>query len=872
MIVLKNYQQKSLEVLGQYLEQARFQGAKEAYESMSKQGVPDFQPYQPATGLETVPFVCLRLPTGGGKTLLSAHTIRLAAEKYLEQDFPLVLWMVPTNAIRTQTLETLKMPGHPNRQVLHDTFNGRFMVVDIADFTQIRPQDLRDRVVVVVTTMQTLRVENTEGRKVYAHNENLEPHFTKVPDNTPNMERIEDGDHEGGIKFSFRNLLNLHRPLVIVDEAHNASTSLSFEILQRVNAACIVEYTATPAKTSNLLHNVSASELKAEEMIKLPIRLTEHKTWEQAIGDSIRTRAQLEELAQKDRDYIRPIVLFQAENADKEINKDVMLDYLMNQEHIPREKIAVVTGDQKELDGINLFDPNCPIEYVITVQALKEGWDCSFAYVFCSVANVRSKKDIEQLLGRVMRMPYAKRRDQEELNKAYAHVSSSSWPQAAAMLHDRLVDMGFDKIEADQFIEPQKGLDLQNRPDFKQPPSTYLSLCEEPDFSGFSDDHKERFKWEQQDGEFKLTMTGYIGDDDAAVLMKSVKDKDDRAALKTNIDIHNARMRKALAPAERGEEFSVPQLCLWFDDELELAERELFLGLDGWKLSDYPVQLSASEFQISDDGESFEFDIKDDHLQYKYAGKVDQLNLDLADTGWTETQLVRWLDTRLRQPDIRQEDLVGFLVKVLSSLQSSRNLSISVLVRARYILLKVLETKIKQYRQQAYNKGYQTTLFGNDATVETSFEFNFHFNPHIYPAHWFYKGAYQFSKHYYPEVGELQNKGEEFECAQAIDRNSDIEFWVRNLERQDQASLWLPTASDKFYPDFVAKLKDGRILVIEYKGEAYVTNDDSKEKKALGELYAEKSGGKALFLMAVSSSADPMGRDVYRQLEDAISG
>ena len=50
---------------------------------------------------------------------------------------------------------------------------------------------------------------------------------------------------------------------------------------------------------------------------------------------------------------------------------------------IDAAKIAVATGAQRELDGINLADPACPIEYVITVQALKEGWDCSFAYVFC---------------------------------------------------------------------------------------------------------------------------------------------------------------------------------------------------------------------------------------------------------------------------------------------------------------------------------------------------------------------------------------------------------------------------------------------------------------------------------------------------------
>ncbi len=58
--------------------------------------------------------------------------------------------------------------------------------------------------------MQTLRVTNTDGRKVYAHNENLEPHFTALPANAPAMERIEHGDDKGQIKFSSRNLLALH--------------------------------------------------------------------------------------------------------------------------------------------------------------------------------------------------------------------------------------------------------------------------------------------------------------------------------------------------------------------------------------------------------------------------------------------------------------------------------------------------------------------------------------------------------------------------------------------------------------------------------------------------------------------------------------
>ena len=323
-----------------------------------------------------------------------------------------MLWLVPTNTIRAQTLETLKKPGNPNYETLRAAFDGRFRVFDIADFAQITPADLQTHACIIVGTMQTLRVSNTDGRKVYAHNENLEPHFSAVPRTRRGWSGSKTATKRQ-IKFSFRNLLALHRPLVIVDEAHNNTSSLSYEVLQRVNAACVVEFTATPAADSNVLHNVSATELKAEEMIKLPIRLTEHKSWEDAVRDSILTRQRLHDIAAKDTDYIRPIILFQAEEKGHEVTKEVLLKHLWSKK-IPREKIAVVTGDQKELDGINLFAPDCPIDFVITVEALKEGWDCSFAYVFCSVATVNSKKDVEQILGRVLRMPYAKRRKEAD--------------------------------------------------------------------------------------------------------------------------------------------------------------------------------------------------------------------------------------------------------------------------------------------------------------------------------------------------------------------------------------------------------------------------------------------------------------------------
>ena len=366
------------------------------------------------------------------------------------------------------------------------------------------------------------------------------------------MERIEGGDNKGQIKFSFRNLLALHRPLVIVDEAHNNTSTLSYEVLQRVNAACVVEFTATPAADSNVLHNVSATELKAEEMIKLPIRLTEHKSWEDAVQDSILTRQRLHDVAAKDSDYIRPIILFQAEEKGREVTKEVLLKHLLEQQRIPREKIAVVTGDQKELDGINLFSPDCQIDFVITVEALKEGWDCSFAYVFCSVATVNSKKDVEQILGRVLRMPYAKRRKEADLNRAYAHVSRASWPNAIKQLHDRLVDMGFEDSEADASIEKMPDLGLTGGAALfaAGPPPTIIELPEDISSFDLSPEELSTVTIEKTEQGSRVSFTGSVAEATVTRLAAIIKSADARTSLETEAKRHNAVWQMHNSPAE----------------------------------------------------------------------------------------------------------------------------------------------------------------------------------------------------------------------------------------------------------------------------------------------------------------------------------
>ncbi len=860
MFALKKYQVASLSVLTSYLEAARTIGARRAFDEMDRIGVKETRKYRPLEGMETAPYVCLRLPTGGGKTLLSAHTAKIAADAYLEREFPIVLWLVPTNTIRTQTLETLKKPGNPNYETLHAAFDGKVRVLDIADFPQLTPADLQTSACVIVGTMQTLRVTNTDGRKVYAHNENLEPHFSSIPPTAPGLERIEEGDAKGQIKFSLRNLLAWHRPLVIVDEAHNNTSPLSLEVLQRVNAACVVEFTATPASDSNLLHNVSATELKAEEMIKLPIRLVEHKNWEDAVRDSILTRQRLHDLASKDSDYIRPIVLFQAEEKGKEVTKEVLLKHLIEQEKIPRDKIAVVTGDQKELDGINLFARDCLIDFVITVEALKEGWDCSFAYVFCSAASVHSKKDVEQILGRVLRMPYAKRRREPDLNRAYAHVSRESWPNAVKQLHDRLVDMGFEDGEAEGFIEKVPDLGLTggaNGPLFAAaPPPTIVDLREDLSAITLSAEEGAGIKIEKTEQGSRVTFTGHIDASTVTRLVAAIESAEVRENLEIEAKRHNAVWQIHTSPAERGVRFVVPQLCFDFESALELAEQDAFLDARGWSVLDYSAELSETEFVLTESGVQWEIDLNVvGKITQKAVGRAEQYDLDLVDTGWTENELCRWLERKVRQPDITQPVLLEFVRRALAYLVEKRALPVTALARWKFILAKVLVQKINLHREQASRDRYQQTLFGPGAGVETSFTFEFDFTPTGYAPHWLYPGyPYQFQKHYYSSIGELKNKGEEYDCARALDMTGKVKHWVRNLERR---GFWLPLAKTKFYPDFVAELTDGRLLALEHKGEVYATNDDSKEKSNVGELWEEKSGGKVIFLMTVVEKGKP---------------
>ena len=340
---------------------------------------------------------------------------------------------------------------------------------------------------------------------------------------------------------------------MIVDEAHNAVTGLTREMQARVNPCAIVEFTATPQRKSNILYSVTAQELKREEMIKLPIMLAEHDTWQNAVNGAIATCASLAETAKDDADYIRPIVLFQAQPRNQEVTVAALKEHLIDIEQIPESKIAIATGDQRELDGIDLFDRTCPIEYVITVEALKEGWDCSFAYIFCSVSRIQSATDVEQLLGRVLRMPYAKQRQEIALNKAYAFLSEPSFGEAARALADKLVDMGFEEDEALDHIEPvQRTLDFQRDlfgPQEKPEPVFRYTTPATPEIlSELKDaEHEGLLVRETAEGQVEIAITGWINQDREQAILETLPEQEQKG-FATAVAQHRAAVKRAHIP------------------------------------------------------------------------------------------------------------------------------------------------------------------------------------------------------------------------------------------------------------------------------------------------------------------------------------
>lgn len=890
---LKSYQQAALDTLAAFAQAAQVKGAPLAFGELAG------RPYKPEPFGPNVPCVCLRIPTGGGKTLLAAHAVPLLARHWRLSDAPVAVWLVPSDTIRAQTLRALQTPGHPFRQPLADAFGEALKVVTLDELAQIAPPDWGRVAVVVVATIQSFRIDDTDQRNVYSFSESFERHFKAAESAQPRElaalrdlpdavvtaeEAAQDGravlrGFVGQPRQSLANWLALQRPILIVDEAHNTKTDKSFTALKRLQPACLLELTATPiAAKTNVLYHVSAHELAAEHMIKLPIALAEHpEGWPQAVFGAVRTRAALEAEALKDEaagaQYVRPIALFQAQNEGQDMPPEALRAHLQNELHIPPEQIVVATGGTRELEGLDLSRRDCPVRFVITVQALREGWDCPFAYVLCSLQRLSSATAVEQLLGRVLRMPYATRRGREPLNRAYAHVCEAEFSSAAHALADRLIHgMGFEALDVASMLAPAASLPLFEgqtapAPDSPAPIATnFEAIAPSDTLSALPGVQVQTIA-----GAPRVVVSGHIGAELEGQLLAGVRGAKKQEAVREQIAQHNALVAAQTAPAARGERFApVPPLAYRESPQGELwpLEREALLETVEIDLLT-PAAIDLPGFQVVEESRQFEIYLKDERVKLRPAD-AGQLSMNYGGSGLTAADIVRWLEQSLyaRLPEFTPAQREPWFAAVVSRLLHEQGVPIEGLTQARFTLARALEAKAAELRDAAALREFRQQVLDGSWAVEPDWTRPHLFEPGRYPAPAGsrYAGRYEFRKHFYPVIADLKDAGEEFLCAQLIDMHPQVKHWVRNLDVAP-AGFWLPTSRQRFFPDFVAELADGRIALLEYKG-AHLAGAAEIEKRQIGELWARQSGGRAVFGWLMQTQN---GQSLAQQLDAVLA-
>ena len=851
-MILKSYQTESLDYFEKFLKRCvKGNDISTAYEQTTEEWRFRLM-YRPLPSMPQVPYICLRIPTGGGKTMVGGMAIERINRALLDTQQSLTLWLVPSEPIREQTLKALRDTKNILNQVVHSAL-GEVTVMDIDEALRMTPHVVNGSNVIIVATMQAFKQEETGRLSVYKQNGSLLEHFSGISD--PAVKG----------NMSLVDVLRMRHPFVIVDEAHNQGTPLAFDTLGRFEPCAILELTATPDRTyqpSNVLYSVSASVLQAEEMIKMPLELVHRSNWQDALRDAIARLDQLQQKAEEEQqaggNYLRPIMLLQAERRDADhetliperVKKAMIEDF-----GLPENEIAIATGATDEIVGKDILAETCPVRFIITVDKLREGWDCPFAYVLCSFRNTSSSTAAEQVLGRILRMPNSTRKTHPELNMAYAFVTSGNFEITVASLKDGLVKNGFERQEAKELVIV---LDDQGPGElFPQLTTTTITLAELPELEAIPAELAKKVEIVPESS--SITIKGTISEPQAKALQNACRTPEGKEAMKQAIARHRTQKpRRPKTPAENGELFKVPLLQLRQGELWEPFEDSHLLQGE-WSLLDYAAELPA--FQKPDQkpkgGQMY---MEKEKVKFTPFGapKIAQLPFEYH-ASWDQVRLVAWLDENIFDDTMLPDEKAAFINRGVTLLLDTRGFALDELEYGKFRLREALENKIAEVKRQAIKKVYQQLLLQPDAFVADD-RSQITFQDGYYAFDWLYSGFVDLPKHFYPQIGNLKADGEEFECAMFLATQLEgVKFWVRNVERK-RTAFSLQTSTDRFYPDFLCQLENGKILAVEYKNKRDWQLPDNLEKRQLGELWEKRSNGECLFIMPEGKDFDAIAR------------
>jgi len=798
-------------------------------------GVPRYN-----NAINGVPHICMKVPTGGGKTFMACASVRKIFDAMPLNKPKVIVWLVPSDSILTQTIRTLSDVNHPYRQRLDQDFAGRVGVYTkemLLNGQNFSPDTVREMLTVCIMSYSSLRINSRsrDVRKVYQENGNLFRFAEYFKDDSALLADTPD--------TALIQVLRHLEPVVIVDESHNAGSDLSVEMLNNLNPSFVLDLTATPRSNSNIISYVDARELKKEHMVKLPVVVYNRTTRQSVIQDAIQLRGSIEQDAIAEEEaggaYIRPIVLFQAQPRTGESSDTYdKIKAMLVEMGIPPEQIAVKTSDVDDIKSQDLLSRDCPIRYIITVNALKEGWDCPFAYILASLANRTSTVDVEQILGRILRQPYAKEHSSTLLNTSYVLTNSANFRETITKIVSGLNKAGFSRKD-------YRIGDAAELPQAPVPPSgvqTVLPLDPEPANDDFGDINPE---------EVKAVLAG--GAPGSSNIADMIREATDQAGNYNDIvnntddfgftggELGDMLEQNAMQPqyAAEASALRVPQFHLKWTPDIFSGEYEL-LTLEnlseGFSLKGQDAKISFAlatgemyRVDVAETGEAIpKYKREDSELSDYIRARLAKLPPEQK----VESCIRMIRDQLNRYDQYYAEDIEDYVRRIVAGMTEDE--------------LSAMETAIPTYTQKILEK-----IKGLEEIYREQKFF-----------HWLDSGKIVCQESYalpqvitppdtidsipkslYEAEKNDMNNGEQ-DLIDAIVPLDNVKWWHRIIERKD----FVLNGFINHYPDFMIMTNSGKLVMVEYKGDDR-DNSDSERKLKLGRSWAAQAGSNYRYFM-----------------------
>lgn len=654
------------------------------------------------------------------------------------------------------------------------------------------------------------------------------------------------------------------------------------EMMKNLNPDFILDLTATPRNNSNIISFVDALALKNQHMVKLPVIVANRSSKTEVMEAALILRGQLEAMAQKEAaaggKHIRPIVLFQAQprTADDNTTFEKIRDKLIEWK-VPAEQIKIKTADINELKGVDLMSRDCQVRYIITVNALKEGWDCPNAYILASLADKTSAVDVEQILGRVLRMPHVQQHSHDLLNLSYVFTASNRFMDTLQSVVKGLNRAGFTDKDFRAVEPPSPAL----APDNNTPAQTLSLFDAVPEVLGRDDgldsvapapDWQTAAQLPEEDDAAAVTTTGAVSL--AATFVEQIK---------VQAQAENEAFE---AKAQAAEEGVTPELenkmnrhrlkDLFREEAMNLALPQFSIKVQngGFFDTDQPFQLFEKEellkdFRLSQGDATISFDDVETEV---YRVDLEQL----GDENYTPkafklavNERTRFTAYLLSLPEESQiANLVTRLTELIGNMYPISDPEVKAYVRRIVTDMSADQVRDCIERDVAYVRKIRQKIstLANAHALKTFVDLldvdrigiqpGFQLPESITPS----ANASSIPKSLY--VTEAAMGDFERRLINDIANLESVQWWHRNLSRGKGFRI---NGFLNHYPDFIVKTKAGKIIALETKGDDR-DNSDSELKLKLGKLWESKAGRDYRYMMVFENK--PI--DGAERLTDAL--